>query len=618
MMMILKSKDSGSDALGRQFISRLIASVSMSFALLCCFTTTTMTPIVVVDAVLYGDEIYQDIPGGKFWAFYSEGIAIIDPESCDIETTITQDHNGDKLPTGWNDGVYMQSPSNDEGYVMIGSRVDETNELGDVVSHAYAVSTTGRKVVAKTEVGPRVVHSYGVYPQNEFWMHSDGNGLFYVIHLDDLSKSSHDDIEAKVDIPSHGKLQWDESPKLGDRGFATSTGEKFLFEIDLKKKIQTQAFNFTSYSGDSCRGLHAIAYSELNEHVYAECSGSGGAIEFDVSNDDIKFVHQFDKADGALYETPDGRYVVASSKEDDALYVFVPQGTGDTSSVEYTIPMAGRPSGVSFYTNGSDETIVCSPLTENLNQNQRRQDDDDDSTTITCGYYEGCTGAETSSDVKFGVCLHNEEDQLMRVTESQNLDDYSTACARCSDSSNYQVEDTDTGSGESTCICTPECGSCDPNPRLSDEESGYMCINLSAYIAAEEGTSGSKAKAATLIPGTGGMKQAKPYGGSAECSFGRTYRTHKRGTKYDASVSTIPTDSIVIIDMEKMKKKCTVDLPGTPGRILYAPNGPVDLTKSGLSTTASSANSAAGFTIHSIIMALSVTIFVGTMGITMI
>jgi len=614
MMMILKPKDSSSNALGRPFILRVVASVSMSFALLCCFTTTP----IVVDAVLYGDEIYQDIPGGKFWAFYSEGVAIIDPESCEIETTITQDHNGDKLTTGWNDGVYMQSPKNDEGYVMIGSRVDETNELGDVVSHAYAISTTDRKVVAKTEVGPRVVHSYGVYPQNEFWMHSDGNGLFYVIHLDDLNKSSHDDIEAKVDIPAHGKLQWDESPKLGDRGFATSTGEKFLFEIDLKKKIQTEAFNFTSYSGDSCRGLHAIAYSELNEHVYAECSGSGGAIEFDVSNDDIKFVHQFDKADGALYETPDGQYVVASSKEDEALYVFVPQGTGDTSSVEYTIPMAGRPSGVSFYTNDSDETIVCSPLTENLNQNQRRQDDDG-GTTIACGYYEGCTGAETPSDVEVGVCLHNEENQLMRVTKSQNLDDSSDACARCSDSSNYQVEDTDTGSGESTCICTPECGSCDPNPNLSDEESGYMCINLSAYIAAAEGTSGSRSNdvTATLIPNTGGMKQGKPYGGSAECSFGRTYRKHKRGTKYDASVSNIPTDSIVIIDMEKMEKKCTVELPGTPGRILYAPNEPVDLMESVSSATASSANSATAFTIHSI-MALSVTLFVGTIGVTMI
>jgi len=614
--MVLTFNDrnsSSSGVLGRPFIIRVFASCCISFALSCCFTTP-----IVVDAVLYGDEIYQDIPGGKFWAFYPEGIAVIDPETCKIETTITQDHNGDKLPTGWNDGVYMQSPNNDEGYVMIGSRVDETNELGDVVSHAYAVSTTDRKVIAKTEVGPRVVHSYGVYPQNEFWMHSDGNGLFYVIHLDDLSKSSHDDIEAKIDIPSHGKLQWDESPKLGDRGFATSTGEKFLFEIDLKNKVQTGAFNFTSFSGDSCRGLHAIAYSELNEHVYAECSGSGGAIEFDVSNDDIKFVHQFEKADGALYETPDGQYVVASSKEDEALYVFVPQGTGDTSSVEYTIPMTGRPSGVSFYTNDSDETIVCSPLTENLNQNQRRQDDDG-SGTIECGYYEGCTGAKTSSDVEVGICLHNEEDQLMRVTEIEELADFSAACARCSDSSNYQVENTDTGSGEPTCTCTPEWGSCDPNPDLSDEESGYMCINLSAYITAAEGRSGSGANdvTATLIPSTGGMKQGKPYGGSAECSFGRTYRKHKRGTKYDAAVSNIPNDSIVIIDMEKIEKKCTVDLPGAPGRILYAPNNPVDLKERVSSATASSANSVAAFTIH-FVMALSVTILVVTMGTMMI
>jgi len=616
-MMTVKSNHSSSSVFGRLFTTRAASGIAFAL-LLCCFTTPFS-----VNAVLYGDEIYQDVPGGKFWAFYSEGIAVIDPESCRIETTITQDHNGDKLPTGWNDGVYMQSPNNDEGYVMIGSRVDETNALGDVVSHAFAISTTNRKVIAKTEVGPRVVHSYGVYPQNEFWMHSDGNGLFYVINLDDLNKPSHDNIEAKVDIPSHGKLQWDESPKLGNRGFATSTGEKFLFEIDLKRKIQTDAFNFTSFSGDSCRGLHAIAYSELNNHVYAECSGSGGAIEFDVSNNDIKFVHQFDKADGALYETPDGKYVVASSKGDEALYVFVPQGTGVTSSVEYTIPMAGRPSGVSFYTNDLDETIVCSPLTENLNQNQRRNDDDG---TIACGYYEGCTGAKTSSDVEVGICLHNEEDQLMRVTEIQELNDssaFSDACARCSDSSNYQVEETDTGSGQPTCICTPECGSCDSNPVLSDEESGYMCINLSAYIAAEEKTSsgGTNDVTATLIPNTGGMKQGKPYGGSAECSFGRTYRKHKRGTKYDAAVSNIPTDSIAIIDMEKMEKKCTVNLPGTPGRILYAPDGPVDLEKpmSESATTSSSTDSAAAtfISMHSI-MALSVMILVGTMGIMII
>ena len=105
------------------------------------------------NAVLYGDEIYQDVEGGKFWALYSQGVAVIDPESCSIETTITQDMNGDALPMSFNDAVYMQSKDNKEGYVLVGSRVDETNAFGDTVSHMYAFSTTQRKAISKAEVG---------------------------------------------------------------------------------------------------------------------------------------------------------------------------------------------------------------------------------------------------------------------------------------------------------------------------------------------------------------------------------------------------------------------------------------------------------------------------------
>ena len=104
-------------------------------------------------AVLYGDEIYADVPGGKFWAFYTEGIAVIDPETCTVETTIDVDHEGQPLPNAFNDGIYMQSKDDKEGYILIGSRVDETNAMGDIVSHMYAVSTTQRKVISKAEVG---------------------------------------------------------------------------------------------------------------------------------------------------------------------------------------------------------------------------------------------------------------------------------------------------------------------------------------------------------------------------------------------------------------------------------------------------------------------------------
>jgi hypothetical protein len=127
-----------------------ICSLSAVAALVAAASFWAVSPAL---AVLYGDEQYGDVPGGRFWAFFNQGIAIIDPSTCLIEKTITADQEGNPLPTAWSDGVYMQSPDATEGYMMIGSRVDETNALGDVVSHAYIVSTTSHEVVSKVEVG---------------------------------------------------------------------------------------------------------------------------------------------------------------------------------------------------------------------------------------------------------------------------------------------------------------------------------------------------------------------------------------------------------------------------------------------------------------------------------
>ena len=106
-----------------------------------------------VKAVLYGDEQFLDVEDGRFWAFYSEGIAVINPDTCEIEHTLTEDHEGKPLPLSWNDGVYMQSNTDGAGYIMIGSRVDRTNDLGDTVSDVYAISTTDLEVVDTIEVG---------------------------------------------------------------------------------------------------------------------------------------------------------------------------------------------------------------------------------------------------------------------------------------------------------------------------------------------------------------------------------------------------------------------------------------------------------------------------------
>jgi len=528
----------------------------LSFSLFSFLAACAPAPAL---AVLYGDEQFADVPGGRFWAFYTEGIAVIDPETCQIETTITQDQNGEPLPNSWNDVVYMQY--DDQGYVMAGSRVDYSNELGEPVSDAYAISTTERKVVDRIQVGPRGVHSYAVWTQNEFWSHSDGDGHFYVIHLSDLSKHTHK-VSAKSEEPNHGKLLWDEDPDtLGDRGFATATGEQFLFELDLNTKQQVRKFSFTEHliPNSGCRGLHAIAYSSIKQRVYTECSGGGGTLEFDVSNNDIAFVHQHINATGALYETPDGKYVVAADKGGSFLHVFTPNGSdGAKSSIETQVKMPGHPSSVTFFDKGGDakgDYIACSPLTENLNKNHQKDGQ------LVCDYYVGCTGAVSQEDVDHGICMHNEEGkQLARVTQA--VTDDNPACARCADQANFD------DNGE--CVCTPHCGSCDPQPAYDDSQSGYMCVDLGAAIAGTitEGT---------LVPDTGGMVQGSPYGGSADCSFGRTYRTHKRGTIYDAAVSSAPKNAIIIINMKTQTKKCEVELPGQPRKITYAPLEPTKL-----------------------------------------
>lgn len=132
---------------------------------------------------------------------------------------------------------------------------------------------------------------------------------------------------------------------------------------------------------------------------------------------------------------------------------------------------------------------------------------------------------------------------------------FNTACKRCEDAANYD-EDTE------LCTCTPACGSC-AKEEYSDTNTGSRCFELNEAL---EGSIDS-----TLIKGGGAIKQGAPDLTSAQCGFGRAYRTHKRGYIYDASTATIPTDSIVLLDMRTEKVHCKVDLPGSPSRVAYVP-----------------------------------------------
>ena len=366
-------------------------------------------------------------------------------------------------------------------------------------------------------------------------------------------------VKAHKELPFHGKLLWDEDDTLGRRGFATSTGEPFLFQLDIPDGELTMSYNFSAdVRYGSCRGLHAISYSAVNKHIYAECVGDPAILEFNVADETkIVFVKQHDGATGAIYEVPDGTYVVASDRKAQKLYVFKPNANGAASSILFTANVPGHPGAPSFFpldnVKGGADFIACMPLSNNPNANQIEGDE------VKCNSYNGCTNASSAQDVANGICLHDYSGsipfQLKRVS-SVVTDD--PVCQACNSTAGFV---------NNSCICTPQCGSCDSNIVLDLSRTGVACIDLSKLVKNE-------INAATLIPNAGAAKQGLAYGNASECSYTGTYRSSKRGKNYDASVSNYPNESIVIVNMETQKVKCQVNLPGTPSRVVYAPTKP--------------------------------------------
>ena len=102
-----------------------------------------------IDAVLLGDEQYANQEGGRFWAFHSKGISIVNGDTCEVEHEVHKDYFGHPIQNHqWYNGVYMENSTSTEssGYIFILSDKPQVESVGDGVD----VGNSGELMVLTT------------------------------------------------------------------------------------------------------------------------------------------------------------------------------------------------------------------------------------------------------------------------------------------------------------------------------------------------------------------------------------------------------------------------------------------------------------------------------------
>ena len=417
----------------------------------------------------------------------------------------------------------------------------------------------------------------------QFWTHSDAEGYFYIVDLKEsvLSLSGHA-VKVKMDEARHGDLMWDESHS--NFGYATSAGEPHLFIIDMEQHKETKLYDFSQDSNGACTGAASMAYSKINRHLYVECYPKGGTLEYDVSFPDAPaLVKHHSHVGGVLYETANQMYVTATDKGAGVLTFFAPGKTAEISTDPQRVKVHGHPEHPLFYYNSKSlDHVACMPQTQMTNAALL----DPKTHEPTCDYFNGCSPAMNTNDVQNGICRYRMNSNTtvegrpqgpllsvpkkeLPVIRDQESPWNQGFCKKCEFEANYQGT---TG----MCTCTPDCGSCarDEYPKSRDnvllKNTGIMCINVKQVML------GMNHKP-ELIPYAGAIKH-KP-AQETQCGFVEPTRPHRlgggpngEGAIYDASISTVPNNAVVIVNIQVMSEKCYVQVEGEPQQIVYVPS----------------------------------------------
>lgn len=218
------------------------------------------------------------------YAFSPNKITLIDPQNAEVIGELTDGIDG----ASWGDAF----SSTDDGRLFV-------NEGSNA---QILVIGSEQQIETRLDVGPDPVHMY--HPrENELWTHSDEEGAFYVIDMNEPTVM--DKVVAAQENTAHGKLAYHD--QLGDTGYATNTNDPGIHVVDLAAKEVTD-FIETHDEG----GTHAKRYNPVSGHVYVE--GTQDARTAVVDTEDNSVVDHYDIV-GHIYNTPDDEYAVWVDEE---------------------------------------------------------------------------------------------------------------------------------------------------------------------------------------------------------------------------------------------------------------------------------------------------------------
>ena len=235
------------------------------------------------------DQLTQNV----LYAFSPGKITVIGPKSARVLKEITAAVEG----AAWADAVATTD-----------NRLIFANDAAN--SQVHVIDTEKQEQIKVIEVGGQLVHVFNPARGNEIWAHSDAEGAFYVLSADTLEVTTI--VVAAVDNTGHGKLLHHEG--LGSKAYATNSNDPAVFVIDLDNKEVTK----TVEVGDGKAGTHGHAYSPISGHAYFECSGFGKTAVVDTATDTVA---KYLDVQGQLFESPDGKLVVAMDKKNDQVHV---------------------------------------------------------------------------------------------------------------------------------------------------------------------------------------------------------------------------------------------------------------------------------------------------------